>query len=205
MTRRGFGSPATASTAWLVVATMLVMTFPRAARAELVKAPKPAAANPVDRLPQISLTDQNGKAISLASLKGKPALVAFIHTQCEGPCELITAHMKQVARTLGPGFKSEVTMVSITTEPEEDGSRELLAYAKAQGVDAAGWVFLTGTPAEIRRLLTLYGVAAENDDSDHVLEVFLLGADGAAVRRYNGAMTPPETIASDIRKTASLH
>jgi protein SCO1/2 len=205
MTRRGFGSPAIASTAWLVVATMLVMTFPRAARAELVKAPKPAAANPVDRLPQISLTDQNGKAISLASLKGKPALVAFIHTQCEGPCELITAHMKQVARTLGPGFKSEVTMVSITTEPEEDGSRELLAYAKAQGVDAAGWVFLTGTPAEIRRLLTLYGVAAENDDSDHVLEVFLLGADGAAVRRYNGAMTPPETIASDIRKTASLH
>ena len=32
-------------------------------------------------------------------------------------------------------------MISITTEPKEDGSRELLAYAKAQGVNADGWVF----------------------------------------------------------------
>ena len=48
--------------------------------------------------------------------------------------------MKSVAHNLGPEFKSEVTMVSITTAPKEDGSRELLAYAKAQGVDADGWV-----------------------------------------------------------------
>ena len=82
-------------------------------------------------------------------------------------------------------------MVSITTEPKEDGSRELLAYAKAQGVDADGWVFLTGTPAEIRRLLALYGVSAEDDDSDHVLELFLLSADGVGVRRYNGVATRP--------------
>ena len=94
-------------------------------------------------------------------------------------------------------------MVSITTDPNEDGSSELLAYAKAQGVNADGWVFLTGKPAEIRRLLALYGVTAEDDDSDHVLELFLLNPDGAGVRRYSGISTHPETIASDIRKTAS--
>src|SRR5208282_6404576 len=99
----------------------------------------------------------------------------------------------------------EVTMVSITTEPNEDGSRELLAYAKKQGVDADGWVFLTGAPAEIRRLLALYRVAAEDDDSAHVLELFLLSADGVGVRRYSGVATSPKTIASDIRKSASLH
>ena len=153
----------------------------------------------------MSLEDQNGRAISLASFKGKPALVAFIHTQCEGPCELITAEMKSVARNLGPGFESEVTMVSITTEPDEDGSRELLAYAKKQGVNADGWVFLTGADAKIRRLLTLYGVAAEDDNSDHVLELFLLSADGAGMRRYSGVATAPQTIASDIRKAALPH
>jgi cytochrome oxidase Cu insertion factor (SCO1/SenC/PrrC family) len=137
-------------------------------------------------------------------LKGKPALVAFIHTSCEGPCELITAEMKSVARDLGPGFKSDVTMISITTDPTEDGARELSAYAKAQGVDADGWVFLTGAPAAIHRLLVLYGVSAEDDDSDHVLELFLLSSDGMEVRHYNGTATHPETIASDIRKSASL-
>src|ERR1700756_1964430 len=133
MTRRYFLPAA------LIAASMtLVPAFPRAARAELGKPSARAAASPTDGLPKVSLTDQNGRTISLASLKGKPALVAFIHTQCEGPCELITAEMKSVARNLGPSFKSEVTMISITTEPNEDGSHKLLAYAKKHGVNADG-------------------------------------------------------------------
>lgn len=191
--------------AWIASAAILALALPLAARAELGKARRQAVASPADGLPKVSLRDQNGRAISLSSLKGKPALVAFIHTSCEGPCELITTKMKSVAQSLGPGFKSDVTMISITTDPKEDGSPELLAYAKAQGVNADGWVFLTGTPAEIRRLLVLYGVSAEDDDSDHVLELFLLSSDGVGVRRYSGVATRPETIASDIRKTASLH
>ena len=193
------------STAGVVSAMLLALAFPLAARAELGKAGTQAAVSPADGLPKVSLTDQKGRAIALSSLKGKPVLVAFIHTSCQGPCEMITAEMKSVARSLGPKFTSEVTMVSITTEPKEDGSRELLAYAKRQGVDADGWVFLTGAPTQIRRLLALYGVTAADDDSPtHVLELFLLSADGAGVRRYDGAATPAETIASDIRKTAVL-
>jgi protein SCO1 len=205
MTRDCFSWRRIVIATWVASAAMLVLALPLATRAELGSAAAQAASSPADGLPKVSLTDQNGRAISLSSLKGKPALVAFIHTSCEGPCELITSEMKSVARSLGPGFKSEVTMVSITTDPSEDGSRELLAYAKAQGVDADGWVFLTGAPAEIRRLLALYGVAAEDDDSEHVLELFLLSPGGVGVRRYSGVATPPETIASDIRKTASLH
>jgi protein SCO1 len=195
------------STAWVVSAILFVVALPLAARAELGKAGSQAAVSPADGLPKVSLTDQKGRAIALSSLKGKPVLVAFIHTSCQGPCEMITAEMKSVARSLGPKFKSEVTMVSITTEPKEDGSRELLAYAKRQGVDADGWVFLTGAPAQIHRLLALYGVTAADDDDSptHVLELFLLGADGAGVRRYDGAATPAKTIASDIRKSAALH
>ena len=115
--------------AWIAAVAMLALAIPFAARAEFGKAGTQAASSPADGLPNISLVDQNGRAISLSSLKGRPALVAFIHTQCEGPCELITANMKRVARNLGPGFASEVTMVSITTEPKEDGSRELRAGA----------------------------------------------------------------------------
>jgi cytochrome oxidase Cu insertion factor (SCO1/SenC/PrrC family) len=175
------------------------------ASSETYKGPPGAISAPADGLPSITLIDQQGRALSLASLKGKLALVAFIHTQCEGPCELITGHMKQVAQSLGANFNSEVTMVSITTEPQEDGSSELMAYAKAQGVDGQGWLFLTGAPAKIRRLLALYGVLAEQSKSDHVVEIFLVGADGVAMRRYNGVTTPVQVIASDIRRTASVH
>jgi protein SCO1 len=205
MTQRSFGRRRLLPAVWILSTAIFAFALPVAAHAERGKAAPMTPLGLADGLPKISLKDQNGRAISLSSLKGKPALVAFIHTQCEGPCELITANMKQVARSLGTGFNSEVTMVSITTEPDEDGSRELLAYAKAQGVNSDGWVFLTGAPADIRRLLALYGVTAEEDKSDHVLELFLLSPDGAGVRRYSGVTTRPETIASDIRKAASLH
>lgn len=150
------------------------------------------------------MTDQHGRAVSLESLRGKPALVAFIHTQCEGPCELITSHMKQVAQALGTNSGSEVTMLSITTEPNEDGPRELLAYAKARGVNTKGWIFLTGPSSAIRHLLDAYGVLAEENSSDHVMEVFLIAPDGRRVRAYNGITTPPAKIASDISKIASI-
>ncbi|HEY2524684.1 MAG TPA: SCO family protein [Candidatus Binataceae bacterium] len=205
MMRRSFGRRGLQRAAWIVSAAIIAFAFAPAARAERGKAAPQTQPGLADGLPKISLTDQNGRAVSLSSLKGKPALVAFIHTQCEGPCQLITANMKQVARSLGAGFNSEVTMVSITTEPGEDGSPELLAYAKAQGVDSDGWVFLTGAQADIRRLLALYGVAAEEKKSDHVLELFLLSPDGAGMRRYSGVTARPEAIASDIRKAASLH
>ena len=161
MARLFFGRGNGVSSALLVLVAMLALALPLAARAELGNSGRPRTAlSPTDGLPKVSLTDQNGRAISLSSLKGKPALVAFIHTSCEGPCELITAQMKSVARDLGPGFKSKVTMVSITTEPKEDGSRELLAYAKAQGVDADGWVFLTGAPGQfLRRNVRRVGLA----------------------------------------------
>lgn len=205
MTRRSFGRRGLLAAVWIVSAAIFAFALAPAAHAERGKAAPETPLSLADGLPKISLKDQNGRAISLSSLKGKPALVAFIHTRCEGPCELITANMKQVARSLGARFNSEVTMISITTEPDEDGSRELLAYARAQGVNSDGWVFLTGPSADIRRLLALYGVTAEEDKSDHVLELFLLSPDGAGVRRYSAVTTRPETIASDIRKAASLH
>jgi cytochrome oxidase Cu insertion factor (SCO1/SenC/PrrC family) len=166
-------------------------------------APSSAAAGS-DKLPNIAMTDQHGRAVSLQSLRGKPVLVAFIHTQCEGPCELITSRMKQVAQALGTNFSSEVTMLSVTTEPDEDGPRELLAYARARGVNTKGWVFLTGAPSKVHRLLAAYGVLAEENRSDHVIEVFLIAPGGRQVSAYNGVTTPPDKIAADISKIASL-
>ena len=41
-------------------------------------------------LPNVTLTDQYGQHVPLASLKGKPLLFDFIYTSCPGPCQLLT-------------------------------------------------------------------------------------------------------------------
>jgi protein SCO1/2 len=155
----------------------------------------------VDYLPSMSLIDQSGNPVSLSSIKGKPVLVGFIHTSCKGVCEMMTAKMKQVATSLGPQFNSSVTIVSITTDPDEDNPAQLLKYAKAQGADAHGFLFLTGKPRQIDRLMTLYDVPDEGPDEAtvHVLNLFLVSADGSAMRKYNGMSVSPDALASDIK------
>src|ERR1700747_373552 len=54
-----------------------------------------------DCLPDITLVDQHGHNVSLASLKGKPVLFDFIYTSCPGPCLLLRARMKKIADRLG--------------------------------------------------------------------------------------------------------
>ncbi len=176
----------------------------RSSAHEVVKA---AAANPnTDYLPALQLTDQFGKPFTLASAKGKPALVGFIHTSCQGACELMTAKMKNVAQDLDPGFASKVTMISMTTDPSEDGPKQLAKYATDQGAVGNGWVFLTGKPAEMKRALNLYGVAVSEseDEMTHVFELRLIGSDGHELHRYEGTEVKAAAIAGDI-KSALAH
>jgi protein SCO1/2 len=161
----------------------------------------PNASAHIDYLPAIALVDQAGKNFSLATIKGRPVLVGFIHTSCGGVCQTMTAKMKTVAEDLEPGFASKLTLVSLTTDPKEDGPAQLATYAKAQDARGRGWVFLTGKPANIQRVLKLYGVApdASEDSMTHVFELRLIGADGHELHRYSGSDIKAATIATDVK------
>jgi protein SCO1/2 len=170
----------------------------------------PAAAiarSGVDYLPPVNLIDQNGNPVLLSSFKGKPVLIGFIHTSCKGVCEMLTAKMKQVAQSLGAQFNSSVTMVSVTTDPDEDNPAQLLKYARAQGVNVQGYTFLTGKTQQIDRLLTLFDVPDDGPDegTTHVLDLFLISPDGAGMRKYNGMSVSSQALASDIRNSNPRH
>jgi SCO1/SenC family protein len=100
-----------------------------------------------------------------------------------------------------------VAMVSITTDPAEDKPAQLLKYAKAQGVDAEGFTFLTGKTRQIERLLALLDVPEDGPDeaTTHVLDLFLISPDGAGMRKYNGMSVSAQALASDIRSSDSRH
>ncbi|MGO9450507.1 MAG: SCO family protein [Candidatus Binataceae bacterium] len=156
-----------------------------------------------DCLPaNISLVDQYGKTISLASLKGKPVLFDFIYTTCPGPCLMLTSRMRLIANQLGPMLGSKVTFVSVTVDPEHDGVAQLLDYSKQQGADRNGWLFLTGPPADVERLMAAFKLRRQREADgtvDHVLEYFLVGADGRQLYQYAASHTEPDAIARDVK------
>jgi protein SCO1/2 len=162
-----------------------------------------APINNSDCLPHIVLTDQTGKAVDLASLKGNPTLIDFIYTSCPGPCQMMTAKMARVADRLGPELGSKVAVVSVTIDPEHDHPEQLADYAKKQGADRKGWIFLTGTPDQIESLLKAYKLERVRDSDgtvEHIIAFFLLGPDGLQRREYNPNDVKAEDVAQDVNK-----
>jgi protein SCO1 len=158
-----------------------------------------------DCLPDLKLLNQYGQPVSLVSLKGKPVLFDFFYTTCPGPCLVLTARMRSIAAQLGDSLGSKASFVSVTVDPEHDTPPQLLAYAKEQRADRRGWLFLTGTPAQIDAVMARFNLVRhhEADGSvDHVLEFFLVGPDGRLRYQYLAADVHSERIAADIGRAA---
>ena len=74
-----------------------------------------------------ALTDQHGKARTLADFKGKVVAVFFGFTQCPDVCPTTLAELAEVKRQLGAdGDKLQAVLVSV--DPERDTPELLSAY-----------------------------------------------------------------------------
>src|ERR1700689_3380605 len=141
----------------------------------------PETAASASVLTDTKLVDQNGDAVVLSSLKGKPLLVDFIYTSCPGPCLMETAKFANVALRLGNDLGSKVTLVSISVDPEHDGPKQLLDYSRHQGADEKGWYFLTGGPGDVDQALAGFKLSRqiEPDGSvGHLVDMMLIGPAG---------------------------
>lgn len=159
------------------------------------------AANHANCLPDVTLVNQYGHDVTLSSLKGRPVLIDFFYTTCPGPCPLMTARLVKVAKRLGPTLGEKITFVSVTIDPWHDRPPELLKYATDVGANEKGWLFLTGTPAQIKQLMAVYhmhSVREKNGTIMHSVGFFLLGPDGHQVRQYAALDVKPVIVVTDI-------
>jgi protein SCO1/2 len=154
-----------------------------------------AAHQQEERLPTIgpapgfALTSQDGKEVTLQSLRGKVVAVTFIYTSCPDICPMLTDKMARVQDALGADFGAKVAFVSISFDPERDTPAVLKEYAQAFQADLAGWSFLTGDPAKVLEVAHRYGVAvAKQSDGaiDHTLLTTLIDRQGTMRVQYLG-------------------
>ena len=114
---------------------------------------------------------------------------------------MLTAKMAAIAHQLGPALGADVTIVSISLDPEHDSPAELEKYAKSHDADGKGWIFLTGPPAKIDQVLALFKLrrTRESDGSImHSIEAFLLGPDGHQIRQYSALDVSPDAVVADV-------
>jgi cytochrome oxidase Cu insertion factor (SCO1/SenC/PrrC family) len=110
----------------------------------------------------LQLTDQNGRQVSLASLRGKVVLLTFLDPVCTTDCPIIGAEFKQAGVLLGADDK-KVELVAVVANPTYTSIAVMRAYDAEIGLTSTpNWLYLTGTLAQLRHAWDQYGITVEN-------------------------------------------
>jgi protein SCO1/2 len=152
--------------------------------------------------PDFTLTKQDGKRLALKDLRGKALAITFIFASCADTCPLLTAKMAGIQDHLGVDFGKKIYFVSITVDPERDTPDVLKRYGEAHKANAAGWAFLTGTPAEIGDVAKRYGIyykKTPRGDVDHTFLTSLVDQSGMLRVQYMGVKFDPDEMLRDLQ------
>jgi protein SCO1/2 len=95
-----------------------------------------------------SLTNQLGRLVDIATLRGQVWVADIVFTSCAGPCPRMTGLMSELQA--GIGTNEPVRFVTLTTDPEHDTPAVLARYGERYRADPARWWLLTGAKSQIK-------------------------------------------------------
>jgi cytochrome oxidase Cu insertion factor (SCO1/SenC/PrrC family) len=111
--------------------------------------------------PRFSLTDQNGRQVTLASLRGKVVLLTFLDPVCTNDCPLEAQEFRQAGQLLGSADR-RVELVAIVANPVDYQVGYVQAFDRQESLNTLpNWLYLTGTPARLQPVWRAYGIAAQ--------------------------------------------
>ncbi|MCX6317511.1 MAG: SCO family protein [Bacteroidetes bacterium] len=102
-----------------------------------------------------SLTNQDGKKISWADLKGKIVVADLFFTHCPTICPGMTSNMKRLAESVNNGKRvgdktnKLVHFLSFSIDPDRDSVQAIKHWADRFQVNPEKWWLLTGNKKEI--------------------------------------------------------
>jgi cytochrome oxidase Cu insertion factor (SCO1/SenC/PrrC family) len=107
---------------------------------------------------QFRLTDQHGRTVTLASLRGKVVLLTFLDDTCSVDCPLIAQEFRAAGQLLGADTR-RVALVAINYNPLYTQVSYIQAFDRQEGLaQVPNWLYLTGTRAQLQQVWRLYGV-----------------------------------------------
>ena len=147
-----------------------------------------------ERIPlDVTLIDEAGGEVTLATLIDKPTVLTFAYFECTNVCIDIAA---DIARVLGglklePGVDFSMITVSFDDSDTPERSRRKkrdYTAASMRDMPEGGWRFLTGTAHSTARLASAVGYSFERDKEgfNHPAALVVLSADGRIIRYLYG-------------------
>jgi mono/diheme cytochrome c family protein len=151
-------------------------------------------------IPNVPVTTQDGATLHFYDdlIRNKLVVISFIYTSCTDLCPLTTARLAEMRDMLGDAVGRDVFFISMTVDPETDTPERMKAFADAYDAKGPGWQFVTGQPADIKRINERFGdKSAERGLSDHRNEI-VIGNGATADWTRDSVMGDLDEVAADI-------
>ena len=141
-------------------------------------------------VPDFTLTDQAGRAVSLSQFRGKVVALTFGYSRCPNPnyCLRLSRNLAAVESRYHDRAGNDLVLLTIAIDPEYDQGPALARYAQSFGADAKNWHFLTGTVAQIHQVAGMFGMDFWNTDGllTHTLHTVIIDRQGRLAANIDG-------------------
>jgi len=132
------------------------------------------------RAPSVSLRDQTGRVVTLASFRGSPVVLTFLDSQCKSSCPIEGRQLGSVLRRLPAMERPTLVIVSVNHAGDTPaGIRRALAEWHLNGPWAVHWLNAS-TRAQLASVWRSYGVRVipKSNNVVHSLALYLIDRRG---------------------------
>jgi cytochrome oxidase Cu insertion factor (SCO1/SenC/PrrC family) len=150
----------------------------------IVAAPRPA--------PDISLNDQSGQPVSLASLRGQVVVVTFMDPQCQTLCPINAQDLSVAEADLAPTVKPVLLVVSVAPDRTATDVSTFVSHVTWR----PGWHWLLGNQAQLQAVWAAWSLALDGTDVVHQEIAHVIDRQGRIVASYNAPYSPADLAAT---------
>jgi cytochrome oxidase Cu insertion factor (SCO1/SenC/PrrC family) len=133
--------------------------------------------------PAFTLSDQHGRTVSLASLRGRIVVLESMDPKCTLECPITSQQFIEAAHVLGER-SSEVVFVGVNVNQYHAGTADALRFSRVHRLERLpNWHFLTGSTAALRRVWQAYRIAvrpSRTGDVAHTDAMYFIDRRGRA-------------------------
>jgi protein SCO1/2 len=125
-------------------------------------------------VPDFTLTDQDGRAVDSASLKGHPVVFAFIYSTCRDTCP---AQVQTIKGALEAVDNPQVRVIGISVDPANDTRKRAQSFLLKQGMTGR-MEFLLGTREQLQPVWTAFAIQPQQKNLEHTSHTVLADRQG---------------------------
>ena len=142
-----------------------------------------------------TLRDQDGKAASLATYRGRVVVLTFMYSTCQDTCPLQADQIRGALDDLGGDAPPALT---VSVDPSGDTPDRAKSFLLKHALTGR-MRFLLGSRAELAPIWKAYGIQPQGAEFDHSAYVLLIDKEGRQRIGFPLNQLTPEGLAHDVR------